>query len=309
MNNPKNIENQVMVIFGASGDLAYRKLIPAIFDLYENKLLPTNFAVLGVSRSKISNPAFREKMKKGIKEFAHYKNSNDKVIDKFLCKLSYLSMDTGDGNEYGALKERLSEIDAEHGTEKNYVFYLSTPPQLYSKIPKFLYGQGLNLQRKGFRRIIIEKPFGHDLQSALDLNKELLDFFDDDQIYRIDHYLGKETVQNLMVTRFANGIYEPLWNRNFIQHIEVSAAESIGVEGRGGYYDEAGLIIKQARDLGIDVPILGADGFDAPELLELAGADALNDVYLDISSVEKGLINIDEMLDGPVCHTGFQRLN
>lgn len=242
MNNPKNIENQVMVIFGASGDLAYRKLIPAIFDLYENKLLPTNFAVLGVSRSEISDSAFRKKMKKGIKEFAHYKDSTDKVIDKFLSKLSYLSMDTGDGNEYGALKERLSEIDTEHGTEKNYIFYLSTPPQLYSKIPKFLYGQGLNLQRKGFRRIIIEKPFGHDLQSALDLNKELLDFFDDDQIYRIDHYLGKETVQNLMVTRFANGIYEPLWNRNFIQHIEVSAAESIGVEGRGGYYDEAGAL-------------------------------------------------------------------
>lgn len=242
MNNPKNIENQIMVIFGASGDLAYRKLIPAIFDLHENKLLPKNFAVLGVSRSEISDLAFREKMKKGIKEFSHYKNSSDDVIDLFLEKLSYLSMDTGDGNEYGALKKKLSEIDAEHGTDKNYIFYLSTPPQLYSKISKFLYGQGLNLQRKGFRRIIIEKPFGHDLQSALDLNKELLDFFDDNQIYRIDHYLGKETVQNLMVTRFANGIYEPLWNRNYIQHIEVSAAESIGVEGRGGYYDEAGAL-------------------------------------------------------------------
>ncbi len=242
MNNPKNIENQIMVIFGASGDLAYRKLIPAIFDLFENKLLPKNFAVLGVSRSEISDKAFREKMKKGIKEFAHYKDSKDDVIDVFLSKLSYLSMDTGDGNEYGALKKRLSEIDAEHGTDKNYIFYLSTPPQLYSKISKFLYGQGLNLQRKGFRRIIIEKPFGHDLQSALDLNKELLDFFDDDQIYRIDHYLGKETVQNLMVTRFANGIYEPLWNRNYIQHVEVSAAESIGVEGRGGYYEEAGAL-------------------------------------------------------------------
>lgn len=242
MNNPKNIENQIMVIFGASGDLAYRKLIPAIFDLFENKLLPKNFAVLGVSRSEISDKAFREKMKKGIKEFAHYKESKDDVIDVFLSKLSYLSMDTGDGNEYSALKKRLSEIDAEHGTDKNYIFYLSTPPQLYSKISKFLYGQGLNLQRKGFRRIIIEKPFGHDLQSALDLNKELLDFFDDDQIYRIDHYLGKETVQNLMVTRFANGIYEPLWNRNYIQHVEVSAAETIGVEGRGGYYEEAGAL-------------------------------------------------------------------
>ena len=242
MNNLKNIENQVMVIFGASGDLTYRKLIPAIFDLYENKLLPSHFAVLGVSRSDISDKNFREKMKKGIKEFSHYKNSSDDTISLFLSKLFYLSMDTGNGNEYGALKKKLTEIDDEYKTEKNYIFYLSTPPQLYSKIPKFLYGQGLNLQRKGFRRIIIEKPFGHDLQSAQDLNKVLLDFFDESQIYRIDHYLGKETVQNLMVTRFANGIYEPLWNRNYIQHVEVTAAESIGVEGRGGYYDEAGAL-------------------------------------------------------------------
>ncbi len=242
MNNLKNIENQVMVIFGASGDLAYRKLIPAIFDLHENKLLPTHFAVLGVSRSVISDNNFREKMKEGIKTFAHYKNASDKAIDSFLSKMFYLSMDTEDGNEYGLLKKKLSEIDEKYKTEKNYIFYLSTPPQLYSKIPRFLYGQGLNLQRKGFRRIIIEKPFGHDLKSAQDLNKELLDFFDEDQIYRIDHYLGKETVQNLMVTRFANGIYEPLWNRNYIQRVEVSAAESIGVEGRGGYYDQAGAL-------------------------------------------------------------------
>ena len=242
MNNQKNIDNQVMVIFGASGDLTYRKLIPAIFDLYKNKLLPTNFAVLGVSRSIISDTDFREKMKKGIKSFAHYKNASDEKIDLFLSKVFYLSMDTGDGDEYVKLKKRLSEIDNDYKTDKNYIFYLSTPPQLYSKIPKYLYGQGLNLQSKGFRRIIIEKPFGHDLQSAQNLNKELLEFFDDSQIYRIDHYLGKETVQNLMVTRFANGIYEPLWNRNYIQRIEVTAAESIGVEGRGGYYDQAGAL-------------------------------------------------------------------
>ena len=231
-----------MVIFGASGDLTHRKLIPAIFDLHQNKLLPTHFVVLGVSRSVISDIDFREKMKEGIKAFSHYKNASDTDIELFLSKVFYLSMDTGDSKEYITLKERLSEIDTEYKTEKNYIFYLSTPPQLYSKIPKYLYGQGLNLQRKGFRRIIIEKPFGHDLKSAQDLNKKLLEFFDDEQIYRIDHYLGKETVQNLMVTRFANGIYEPLWNRNYIQHVEVTAAESIGVEGRGGYYDEAGAL-------------------------------------------------------------------
>ncbi|MDD2551736.1 MAG: glucose-6-phosphate dehydrogenase [Dysgonamonadaceae bacterium] len=242
MNNPKKIDNQVMVIFGASGDLTYRKLLPAIFDLYENKLLPSHFAVLGVSRTNFTDHAFRDKMEKGIKQFSHYKNAPQARIDLFLSKVSYLSMDTGNGNEYGALKKRLSEINLKYKTDKNYIFYLSTPPQLYAKIPKFLYGQGLNLEHKGFRRIIIEKPFGHDLKSAQELNRQLLDFFNEDQIYRIDHYLGKETVQNLMVTRFANGIYEPLWNRNYIQHVEVSTVESIGVEGRGGYYDEAGAL-------------------------------------------------------------------
>ncbi|MDD2474766.1 MAG: glucose-6-phosphate dehydrogenase [Dysgonamonadaceae bacterium] len=242
MNNSKKIDNQLMVIFGASGDLTHRKLIPAIFDLYENKLLPSHFAVLGVSRSKFSDAEFRAKMKKGIKEFSHYKNASDQTIELFLSKVLYLSMDPSIGNEYSALKKKIHLIDNEYKTEENYIFYLSTPPHLYSKIPKFLYGQGLNLEHKGFRRIIIEKPFGDNLKSAQDLNKQLLDFFNEEQIYRIDHYLGKETVQNLMVTRFANGIYEPLWNRNFIQHVEVTAVESIGVEGRGGYYDEAGAL-------------------------------------------------------------------
>ncbi len=122
------------------------------------------------------------------------------------------------------------------------ISFTSPPPSLYTTIPKFLYGHGLTLQQKGFRRIIIEKPFGHDLESAINLNDELLEFFEEDQIYRIDHYLGKETVQNLMVTRFANGIYEPLWNRNFIQHVEITAAESLGVEDRGGYYDQSGAL-------------------------------------------------------------------
>ncbi len=242
MNNPKKIENQVMVIFGASGDLTYRKLLPAIFDLYKNQLLPNHFAVLGVSRSDFSDEVFREKMEKGIKQFSHHKDASQETIDLFLSKVSYMAMDTGNGNEYGKLKNRLSQINQEFKTDRNYIFYLSTPPHLYAKIPKFLYGQGLNLEHKGFRRIIIEKPFGHDLKSAQDLNKQLLDFFHEEQIYRIDHYLGKETVQNLIVTRFANGIYEPLWNRNFIQHIEITAAESMGMEGRGGYYEEAGAL-------------------------------------------------------------------
>ena len=181
-------------------------------------------------------------MKEGIRLFAHYKDATNERISTFLSKVFYLSIDTSKGDEYGKVKEKLDKLNTKFNLGQNYIFYLSTPPALYNIIPKFLYGHGLTLQQKGFRRIIIEKPFGHDLQSAIDLNHQLLEFFQEDQIYRIDHYLGKETVQNLMVTRFANGIYEPLWNRNYIRHVEITAAESIGVEDRGGYYDQAGAL-------------------------------------------------------------------
>ena len=235
-------DNQALVIFGASGDLTYRKLIPAVFDLFMNKSLPEGYAVLGVSRSPFTDTQFRKKMKEGIQQFAHYKDAPSEQVDAFLSKLFYLSIDTGKGEEYSEVKVKLDKLNKQFNLGQNYIFYLSTPPSLYTTIPKFLYGHGLTLQQKGFRRIIIEKPFGHDLESAINLNDELLEFFEEDQIYRIDHYLGKETVQNLMVTRFANGIYEPLWNRNFIQHVEITAAESLGVEDRGGYYDHSGAL-------------------------------------------------------------------
>lgn len=238
----KKAINQALVIFGASGDLTYRKLIPSVFDLYMNNSLPEGYAVLGVSRSAFSDKQFRIRMKEGIRLFAHYKDAGKEKIDDFLTRLYYLSIDTGKAEEYLHVKEKLNKLNKELHLEQNYIFYLSTPPSLYTTIPKYLYGQGLTLQQKGFRRIIIEKPFGHDLASAINLNEQLLEFFREEQIYRIDHYLGKETVQNLMVTRFANGIYEPLWNRNFIQHVEITAAESIGVEDRGGYYDHSGAL-------------------------------------------------------------------
>lgn len=236
----KKLNNQALVIFGASGDLTYRKLVPAVFDLFMNGSLPEGYVILGVSRSKFSDTEFRKKMKEGIKQFSNFKDAETAKIKEFLAKVYYLSIDTENGEEYVDLKNKLVDLNKKHDLQHNYIFYLSTPPKLYPLIPKFLYGQGLNLQQKGFRRIIIEKPFGHDLQSARDLNKLLVDFFEEEQIYRIDHYLGKETVQNLMVTRFSNGIYEPLWNRNYIQHVEVTAAENIGVEDRGGYFDNAG---------------------------------------------------------------------
>ncbi len=238
----KKTENQALVIFGASGDLTYRKLVPAVFDLFMNESLPAGYAILGVSRSRLTDAAFRNKMKKGIREFAHYKKTDAKTINEFLSKLFYLSIDTDKSEGYALVKEKLDELNEKFNLHDNYIFYLSTPPALYSLIPKYLYEQGLNLQEKGFRRIIIEKPFGHDLASAKKLNLQLLDFLEEEQIYRIDHYLGKETVQNLMVTRFANGIYEPLWNRNYIQHVEITAAEDVGMENRGSFYDQAGAL-------------------------------------------------------------------
>ncbi len=237
-------DNHIVVIFGASGDLTYRKLVPALFDLFAQDLLPDRSAILGVSRTQFSNDEFRKKMKKGIATFANFgKKSNDK-IDEFLTSIFYQTLNTFDPEEYGALKDRLEVIDKKIGINGNYLYYLSTPPNLYKIIPENLAYHKLNKQGKtiGWKRIIIEKPFGYDLQTGKALNKDLLKFFKEDQLYRIDHYLGKETVQNLLVTRFANGFFEPLWNRNFIHHIEITTSENIGVEGRGGYYDGSGAL-------------------------------------------------------------------
>lgn len=238
----REIKDQALVIFGASGDLTYRKLVPAVFDLYKQNSLPKNFAVLGVSRSPFSDDTFREKMKDGIRQFATAKDIPDDELDSFCQKLYYLSINTDDTEEYSKLAERLTKLDKEENTAGNYIFYLSTPPDMYPVIPKFLARQGLNSEEHGFKRIIIEKPFGTSLKSAIELNASLREDYHEEQIYRIDHYLGKETVQNMLVTRFANGVYEPLWNRNYIRHVEITAAESIGVENRGSYYDHSGAL-------------------------------------------------------------------
>lgn len=232
----------ILVIFGASGDLTHRKLIPALFDLFVQDLVDEKSAILGVSRTAMTDKAFRQKLSKGIHEFANLGKSHAKRVNDFLSKVFYQPLNTFDGAEYGLLKNRLEVLDAETGSGGNYLYYLSTPPNLYKIIPENLSLFKLNNQGKGtgWRRIIIEKPFGYDLKTAKALNKDLLKFFKEDQLFRIDHYLGKETVQNLLVTRFANGIFEPLWNRNYIHHVEITTAESIGVEGRGGYYDGSG---------------------------------------------------------------------
>lgn len=237
----EKVDNQMLVIFGASGDLTYRKLVPALFDLYRQGALPDNFAVLGVARSQFSDETFRTKMEEGIRRFAIAKKDiSDDELKNFSQKLFYQSINTEDSKDYTILKDRLENLTKEQNTDNNYIFYLSTPPNLYPLVPKYLAEQGLNKEDDGFKRIIIEKPFGTDLNSAVALNKSLLEDYTEEQIYRIDHYLGKETVQNMLVTRFANGIYEPLWNRNYIHHVEITASESIGVEKRGSYYDNSG---------------------------------------------------------------------
>ena len=223
----------IIVIFGASGDLTKRKLIPAIYQLFVNNHLPANFAILGTSRTLLTDDEFRQR----ITEFITFPEGPDL---KFLSKIYYQTIDYDRNDDYISLKTRLNDLKINLNIPANNLFYLSTPPNLYDQIPEKLAFANLHLQSDGFKRLIIEKPFGNNLNSAISLNISLLKNYEENQIYRIDHYLGKETVQNLMVTRFANGIYEPVWNRNFISRVEITSAESLGVEGRGGYYDHSG---------------------------------------------------------------------
>ncbi len=238
----KTPPNQVLIIFGASGDLTHRKLIPAIYSLKIQKMLPEKFAIIGVGRRQTDLKEFRNKMKEGITMFSEGKAPGNKELDDFTGLISYVKVDYSEEKEYLELRKALESCDETKGTSGNYVFYLATPPGIYTTIAQNLAGAGLNNQAKGFKRFIFEKPFGEDLYSCRKLNNSLHEILGEDQIYRIDHYLGKETVQNLLVTRFSNGMFEPLWNRNYIDHIEITSAESIGVENRGGYYDSAGAL-------------------------------------------------------------------
>ncbi len=233
------IDNQILVIFGASGDLTARKLIPSIYNLHKGGFLPEGFAVLGVSRSSFSDEEFRNKV---ITTSQHLKReeSDQDIVDAYANNIYYQSVNTKDPDDYQSLKVKLEELNEKYSANGNYMFYLSTPPSLYETISKSLSNLGYNKQTSGWKRLIVEKPFGYDLETAQELNAKLQQYFDEEQIYRIDHYLGKETVQNLLVTRFANSIFEPLWNRNYIRHIEITSAESVGVEKRGGYYDTSG---------------------------------------------------------------------
>ena len=241
----RTAEPCTVVIFGASGDLTKRKLLPALWSLGRQGLLSGGFSVVGASRTPMTHEEFRAAMKDAVQNFGEDGAPDPQVWSSFQGGLYYHPTDTSKLDSYKSLAALLAHIDQERGTSGNRLFYLSTPPSLYSDIVRLLGEAGLNRSpmlngRQGWTRIIVEKPFGHDLPSARKLNRDVLGVFSEDQVYRIDHYLGKETVQNIMVMRFANGIFEPLWNQKYIDHVQITAAESIGVEGRGGYYEQAG---------------------------------------------------------------------
>jgi glucose-6-phosphate 1-dehydrogenase len=270
-------DNLVFVLFGASGDLAFRKIIPAIYSLKIHLLLPEKFEIIGVSRSVMSDLDFREKLKKGITSFSGEQNITDELLISFTNHITYLTLDISSPSEYVKLRDKLAETDINSGTGGNYIFYLATPPSLYTIIAGSLSSIGLSDQSVGFRRFIFEKPFGYDLKSCKELNKKLHDLFAEEQIFRIDHYLGKETVQNLLVTRFSNGMFEPLWNRNYINYIEITSAESIGVESRGGYYDKAGAL----RDM-VQNHLLQMVGLTAMEPPSSMNPDAIRNEILKV---------------------------
>ena len=230
-------DNNCIVIFGASGDLTHRKLIPALYNLYKIGRLSENFSVLGVARSELNDETFREKMRESL---IRNEETTPETLDAFCSHLYYQAVNTSDAQDYGKLVPRLDNLHDKYKTCGNTLYYMSTPPSLYGVIPECLAAHGLNTEEYGWKRIIVEKPFGYDEKTAQALDVQIHRFFEEHQIYRIDHYLGKETVQNLLVLRFSNGWFEPLWNRNFIDYVEITGAESIGVEERGGYYDGSG---------------------------------------------------------------------
>jgi glucose-6-phosphate 1-dehydrogenase len=232
----------VLVIFGAAGDLTQRLLIPALYNLRRAKLLPDNFAVIGIARAPKDDGAFRKELASALDIYGDKEPSRSDV--HWLSeRMFYLQGDFDDASAYEKLTQLLAKTDQAQKTGGNYLFYLATPPQAFATIPQNLSRAGLLKETDGhWRRIIIEKPFGTDLRSAQDLNGKLLSVLAESQIYRIDHYLGKETVQNIMVLRFANGMFEPLWSRNHIDHVQITVAETVGVEQRGKFYDATGAL-------------------------------------------------------------------
>ncbi|MCE5331536.1 MAG: glucose-6-phosphate dehydrogenase [Bacteroidales bacterium] len=235
------IDNQMLVIFGSNGDLAKRKLLPAVFQLFIDNLLPEHFVVLGAGSQEKDEQTYRTDVRESLNTFAKKTISDNALrLEDFLEKVYYKKVNNQTEEDFGALKEYIDHISAKLEISQNIVYYFSIPPFLYEVVAASLVKYGLNTEENGWKRIIVEKPFGYSYETAVDLDKKLHSGFNEDQIYRIDHYLGKETVQNIMVTRFSNGFFEPIWNRKYIQRIEITSSEKIGVGNRGGYYDTSG---------------------------------------------------------------------
>jgi glucose-6-phosphate 1-dehydrogenase len=233
-------EPGILVIFGASGDLTKRKLLPALFHLEQANLLPKQFAIVGVARRPLGDE-FAQDMRAGIIEFGGA-DQGDNKLEEFVKNISYYALNFDDPNDYEGLKAELDRIAKEKNIGDNRLFYLATAPEFFAGIVENLGSHGMAHPEKGLAAVVIEKPFGHDLESARLLNQQVNAVFHESQVFRIDHYLGKETVQNILVFRFANGIFEPVWNRNYIDNIQITAAETLGVEGRGPFYEKAGAL-------------------------------------------------------------------
>ena len=238
---PNRADDCILVIFGASGDLTRRKLLPAIYNLAEAGLLPERFAIVGVARPRIDVDAYRQQMRERVTNAVGEPLDRDKWthIEE---RLQYVSGEFHDERLYQDLAVMLRELGSRHSIPPNYLFYLAVPPDLFATVADRLAASGLAKEHDGWRRVIVEKPFGYDLESARSLNARLTAGFRESQIYRIDHYLGKETVQNILAFRFANGIFEPIWNRRYVDHVQMTVAEDEGIGSRGAYYDKAGAL-------------------------------------------------------------------
>ncbi|MDP4212561.1 MAG: glucose-6-phosphate dehydrogenase [Bacteroidota bacterium] len=267
--NHKRPSATIIFIFGGSGDLNYRKLSPAIYNLFIDEWMPDKFTVIGIGRSEYSDENYRAHLLEGIKQFSRRKDVADAQWQAFSQHVSYLKMDAEKDEEYNQISEVIKEKQAAFGAHPNIIFYMAVAPQLVPDIAKKL-GKKHISPDKSNTRIVIEKPFGHDLESAHELNELLMSMFDEKQIYRIDHYLGKETVQNIIALRFANALFEPLWNRNYIDHVQITAAETVGSEGRGAYYEGAGALRDMVQNhilqlicmIAMEAPV----SFDADEI-------------------------------------------
>src|SRR4051812_42250293 len=269
MQTTNDLQPTLLFIFGGSGDLTYRKLIPALYNLYIDKYMPEQFQIISIGRTEYTNASYKTYIKKGVQEFSRRKADVKETWTSFAQHVEYNVMDLESDKTYKALGAKIKKCEAEWNTKVSSIFYMSVAPQLAPMIAQKLHAAHLG-NDPAHSRMVFEKPFGHDLQSATSLNALLCEMFKEEQIYRIDHYLGKETVQNILALRFANALFEPIWNSHYIDHVQITAAEDIGIEDRGGYYEKSGALRDMVQNhilqllcmIAMEAPV----SFDADEI-------------------------------------------